>query len=189
MRVQLRLGYVWGEQCRYLGPSEYLITLAASVRSLQAKGIEMDVHIKTHPRFMDKWVDFLVRTLFCVIFLYSVFGFTLVRKMSNKKLLFQYHLVYHFFWSSVPVVGETLRRFIVFGSCTPLVLQLRLPISSVSVSFFSLMYISLTDLPYRATTSRTDGRSRQCSSCIQCSRTDSLSKLSTDSAKDIACQG
>lgn len=68
MRVQLSLGFVWEEQCLYLGPGKYLVTLAAGVRSLRAKGIEMDVHIKTHPRFMDNWVDFLVRTVFCVTF-------------------------------------------------------------------------------------------------------------------------
>lgn len=75
MRVQLRLGYVWGEQCRYLGPREYLVTLAAGIRSLRAKGIEMDVHIKTHPRFMDRWVDFLVRTMYYVIFCISYLVF------------------------------------------------------------------------------------------------------------------
>ena len=61
--MQLRLGYVWGENSRYLGPSEYSYALAAGVESLRSNGVEMDVHIKTHPRFMDEWVDLLVRTL------------------------------------------------------------------------------------------------------------------------------
>lgn len=72
MKVQLRLGYVWGENCRYLGPSDYCYTLAAGVHSLQLKGVDMDIHIRTHPRFMDEWVDLLVRTMFCVN---SIVGF------------------------------------------------------------------------------------------------------------------
>lgn len=64
VKVQLRLGYVFGEDGRYLGPSEYLYTLDIGVESLRLSGVEMDVHIKTHPKFMDEWVDILVRNLF-----------------------------------------------------------------------------------------------------------------------------
>lgn len=60
MKVQLRFGYVWGEKSQYLGPNEYKYALDTGVESLRFKRVEMDVHIKTHPRFMDEWVDFLV---------------------------------------------------------------------------------------------------------------------------------
>ena len=74
MRVLLQFGYVWGEDGRYLGPKEHLCILSTGVRSLRLSGVEIDVHIKTHPRFLDEWVDLLVRTYFvstsCI--LYSV---------------------------------------------------------------------------------------------------------------------
>lgn len=65
--MQLRFGYVWGEDGRSLGPSEYVYTLATGIESLRLNGVEMDVHIKTHPKFMDEWVDLLVRTLFRIM--------------------------------------------------------------------------------------------------------------------------
>lgn len=58
--MQLRFGYVWGEKGLDLGPSDYRYALATGVESLRLNGVEMDVHIKTHPRFMDEWVDLLV---------------------------------------------------------------------------------------------------------------------------------
>ena len=60
MKVQLRFGYVWGEKGQDLGPSDYRYALDTSVESLRLNGVDMDVHIKTHPRFMDEWVDLLV---------------------------------------------------------------------------------------------------------------------------------
>ena len=64
IKVQLRFGYVWGEDCRRLGPGEYMDTLMAGVQFLQSNGVDFDVHVKTHPRFMDDWVDLLVSTFF-----------------------------------------------------------------------------------------------------------------------------
>ncbi|CAD6583317.1 MAG: hypothetical protein ASARMPREDX12_001231 [Alectoria sarmentosa] len=61
VKVQLRFGYVWGEKVWDLGPSEYRYTLATGVENLRLRGVEIDVHIRTHPRFMDEWVDLLVR--------------------------------------------------------------------------------------------------------------------------------
>ena len=70
MKVQLRLGFVWGENCLYLGPREYMESLETGLVCLssqsQRKGgkVEVEVHVRTHPRFMDEWVDVLVRTFF-----------------------------------------------------------------------------------------------------------------------------
>ena len=118
MRVQLRLGYLWTENSRYLGPSEYLDTLAAGVRSLLSNRVEMDVHIKTHPRFMDEWVDILVRTVVRVNSLHFVFVLTLVRGASPLTLVILLisslcaSFIFSDIWfatslNSAPVVGET----------------------------------------------------------------------------------
>ena len=64
MKVKLQIGYVWGEEGRNLGPSEYRYTLATALESLRLNGVETDLHIRTHPRFMDEWVDILVRRVF-----------------------------------------------------------------------------------------------------------------------------
>lgn len=77
--MQLRLGYVWGEKGFHLGPSEYRHTFAPAVESLRLNGVEMDIHIKTHPRFLDDWVDILVRTVFCVSFSHIMFDLGLLR--------------------------------------------------------------------------------------------------------------
>ena len=60
----LQFGYVWGEDSRYLGPKDYLYLLSTGTGSLRLSGAEIDVHIKTHPRFLDEWVDLLVSTYF-----------------------------------------------------------------------------------------------------------------------------
>ena len=60
-RVLLQFGYMWVEDGRYLGPKDYLYLLLAGT-NLRASGVEVDVHIKTHPRFLDEWVDLLVST-------------------------------------------------------------------------------------------------------------------------------
>ena len=44
---------------------------------LQSSKVDMDVHVKTHPRFMDEWVDLLVRTAFVLHGCDFVFGFCL----------------------------------------------------------------------------------------------------------------
>ena len=117
MKVQLRLGYVFGENGQYLGPDEYRGILAAGVHSLRLNGVDMDVHIRTHPRFMDEWVDSLVRAIFGVKSLYLELGFTFIYpfllelastgqlslgivKTMNRKLRLEYHLVYSLFESN-----------------------------------------------------------------------------------------
>lgn len=65
MKVQLRLGHVFGENGLCLPPPKYFETLAHGVAGLQLSGVEVDVHIKTHPRFMDEWVDLLVSNVSC----------------------------------------------------------------------------------------------------------------------------
>lgn len=61
-RVLLQFGYVWVEDGCHLGPKDYLYLLSTGTRSLRLSGAEIDVHIKTHPRFLDEWVDLLVST-------------------------------------------------------------------------------------------------------------------------------
>ena len=61
--MQLRFGYVWGENGRDLGPNEYRYFLATALEPLRLNEVETDVHIKTHPKFMDEWVALLVRTV------------------------------------------------------------------------------------------------------------------------------
>ena len=60
----MRFGYVWGEDSRHLEPKDYLHLLSTGTRSLRLSGVEIDVHIRTHPRFLDEWVDLLVSTYF-----------------------------------------------------------------------------------------------------------------------------
>ncbi len=86
--MQLRFGYVWGEDCRYLGPDEYHFILATGIQNLRLHGVEIDVHIKTHPRFMDEWADLLVSTVFLVKSSYFVFGFIFVEGISPLVLVF-----------------------------------------------------------------------------------------------------
>ncbi|CAF9937817.1 hypothetical protein IMSHALPRED_000558 [Imshaugia aleurites] len=59
MKVQLSLGYVWGANGRELGPSQYCETLATGIENLILNEVELGVHIKTHPKFIDEWVDIL----------------------------------------------------------------------------------------------------------------------------------
>ena len=66
IKVQLRLGYAWGEECRYFGPSEYRDVVIAGAQSLLLSGVDVHVPIRTHPRFMVQWVDLFVRSVFLV---------------------------------------------------------------------------------------------------------------------------
>ena len=84
MKVQLRLGFAWGEECRYFGPSEYIDIVLAGALRLLLGGADVHVHIKTHPRFMDQWVDLLVSSFLRVMSLYFVFCFKMVRECGSS---------------------------------------------------------------------------------------------------------
>lgn len=88
MKVKLRVGYVWGEKGHDLGPSEYRYTLATALESLRLNGVVTDVHIRTHPKFMDEWVDILVRTVFHIAS-HFVFDFAFIESMSSLILVVQ----------------------------------------------------------------------------------------------------
>ena len=83
MKVQLRLGCVFGEESRNIGPKDYRDFLAASYPNLRLRGVDTHVHIRTHPRFMDSWVDNLVSTVFHIMFMELMFSFTLVMGFIN----------------------------------------------------------------------------------------------------------
>lgn len=84
IKVQLRFGYAWGEECRYFGPGEYRDVVIAGAQSLLSNGVDLHVHIRTHPRFMDQWVDLLVSSIFRVMSLYFVFRFKMDRKIGSS---------------------------------------------------------------------------------------------------------
>lgn len=66
VKVKLQVGYVWGESGQRLGPSEYRYILANALECLRLNRVDMEVHIRTHPKYMDEWVDLLVRAAFRV---------------------------------------------------------------------------------------------------------------------------
>lgn len=97
MKVQLRFGYVWGQNGRYLGPGMYHNIMNSGVERVRLKGVDMDVHIRTHPKFLDEWVDLLVRTAPRAMFSHFVFGLAFVEGMSS--------LMYAIALGPAPIVG------------------------------------------------------------------------------------
>ena len=203
--MQLRLGYAWGEECRYFGPSEYRDVVIAGARSLLSNGVDVHVHIRTHPRFMDQWVDLLVSSIFRVMSLYFVFEFKVERGIGSS------------FW--LTSLLESCRdhdqtphgRFVESGPCGSGDSGISSPNDSHKIALALSSYTSDTrspsvhiknliiyfsthvqftnERPYRPNSFKTSGHSRRSSSYIRFCRTDLLSSLSTASAKDIKCQG
>ena len=58
LRVQVRLSYFWGENPRSLSPMYFSALLSCIINMRNAERIA--VHIRTHPIYMDPWVDLLV---------------------------------------------------------------------------------------------------------------------------------
>ena len=65
LKVQLRLAYVWGEDAERVGLSWHS-DLVDSVMLLKGRGVCITVHVRTHPRWLDPWVDMLVSRPFFV---------------------------------------------------------------------------------------------------------------------------
>ena len=201
--MQLRLGYAWGEECRYFGPSEYRDVVIAGAQSLLSNGVDVHVHIRTHPRFMDQWVDLLVSSIFLLS------GLCISCSVSRRIGNFGFS-----FWLTSLRGNHEQRpdcRFVESGACGSGDSRTLSPINSYQMTFSSSSYTGDTQIasvyiknfhnyfsthvkltnerPYRANSFKTSGPSRQFSSYIQSCSTDSLSSLSTASAKDIKCQG
>ena len=63
LKIQLQLKPVWGENMRRLDPKLYWPLLNSAVL-LRGRRVDVQVHVHTHPRYLDEWVDTLVSNHF-----------------------------------------------------------------------------------------------------------------------------
>ncbi|KAK3171672.1 hypothetical protein OEA41_003756 [Lepraria neglecta] len=63
LKIQLQLKPVWGEDIRRLDPELYWPLLNSAI-VLRGRGVDTQVHVHTHPRYLDEWVDTLVSNHF-----------------------------------------------------------------------------------------------------------------------------
>ena len=59
LEIRIRLDFVLGEDPRHLNPIFYM-ALVSCIYSMKTRG-NFEIHLVTHPRYMDLWVDTLVR--------------------------------------------------------------------------------------------------------------------------------
>jgi len=60
LKIQLRLSYAWGEDPQRLQPTHHWPVLSSCLSLTARKGVNVDIHVRTHPSHLDEWVDLLV---------------------------------------------------------------------------------------------------------------------------------
>jgi len=64
LKVQVRLSYAWGEDPQSIQPTHHWPVLSPCLSLMGRKGVDVDIHIRTHPFHLDEWVELLVSSSF-----------------------------------------------------------------------------------------------------------------------------
>lgn len=89
LKVDLHLSYTWGRDPAKTFPPYYRPLFGPCSLLAGTKGVEANIHIRTHPIYLDLWVDLLVSDLsdqyigflYCLWFCYGQ-ELTLNRNLS-----------------------------------------------------------------------------------------------------------